>query len=160
MKTPVALVALLMGCVSVFGADSDVHVFTHAVTNGPAGSVYREDVFTRDGRTNLVRVLKRNSQSVMWVYRFYHAGQLVGNFVVFPEESIFNTEASPYCMSLKYGPAGELRSAKIGDKQGLLLDEFYYTNGVFAPVLGPLRQVGLMKPKFAPAADPSKPEGH
>ncbi len=149
MKTRISLLTLLMGSMSIF-AHADVQVFSNGQTNAQTGSFYVKDVFTRDGQTNLVRVLKKNSESTMWVYRFYHAGQLVGNFVVFPEESTFNTEASPYCMSLKYGPAGELWSARIGDKQGLLLDEFSYINGVFAPVQGPLRQNGLMKPNFAP----------
>ncbi len=159
MKTLLGLLALLGGCLFMFGADTDVHMFTSAETNGQTGTFYVKAVFTRDGQTNLVRIQKKNSQSIVWVYQFYHTGQLVGSFVVFPEESTFSTEASPYCMSLKYGPAGELRSAKIGDEHGLLLDEFSFTNGVFAPVQGPLRQIGLMKPKFPPAADPLKRNG-
>jgi hypothetical protein len=62
---------------------------------------------------------------------------------------VFNSEAGLYCTSLKYGPAGEIRSVRIGDQQGVLLDEFTFTNGNFCPIEGPLRQNGLMKPKFA-----------
>jgi hypothetical protein len=68
--------------------------------------------------------------------------------VSIPGESVFNSEAGLYCTSLKYGPGGEILSARIGDQRGVILDEFVFTNGCFRPIEGPLRQNGLMKPKF------------
>jgi hypothetical protein len=46
-------------------------------------------------------------------------------------------------MGLKYGPAGEIQSVRVGDKQGVMLDEFAYTNRTFLPVAGPLRLQGM-----------------
>ena len=144
------LIIFLLGCASALGAETDIRVITTTGTNAEIALTFTEDVFTRDGQTNLIRVTKIKDRAVLRIYRFYYAGQLVGNFVAFPKESTFNTEVGLYCMSLKYGPSGEIRSARIGDQAGMLLDEFSYTNGVFAPVEGPLRRSGLMKPKFAP----------
>lgn len=141
------LIISLLACASVLGAETDLRVISTAQTNAEK-IVVAKDTFTRDGQTNLIRITKIAGGAVLRICHFYHAGQVVGNFVELPEESTFNTEASPFCMSLKYGPAGEIRSARIGDKEGRLLDEFTYANGVFSPVAGPLRQNGLMKPKF------------
>ena len=88
-----------------------------------------------------------------WVYHFYHAGQLVANFVADSTSSRFNTEASPYCVSLRYSQSGWIESAAIGTKDGVYLDEFSYSNGVFAPIPGPIVRDGLMKPKFSDQAD-------
>jgi hypothetical protein len=145
MKT---IITLLLSCASVLATDTDIRVVSTSRTNIEAAAGTRKDIFTRGGQTNLVSLTRMNSDGVVRICRFYHAGQLVGNFVALPEESIFNTEAGPYCMSLKYGPAGEIRSARIGDKQGVLLDEFIFTNGNFCPIEGPLRQNVSMKPKF------------
>ena len=103
-------------------------------------------MFTRDGRTNLVRILKIVPQQG-WaeVCRFYHDGEVVGTFVIHDGETSFGTEAGIYCTTVEYGPGGEILAAKIGDKRGLLLDKFVYTNGTFCPVGGPLRVQG-MKP--------------
>jgi hypothetical protein len=125
---------LLLACASVFGAESDIRIYSTTGTNAEMAIAYTKDAFTRDGETNLIRIIKTGPSGVLRIHRFYHAGQVVGNFVAFAQESTFNTEATPYCMSLKYGPSGEIRSATIGDREGVLLDEFAYTNGVFSPV--------------------------
>lgn len=131
------IIILLLSYASVLASEGDIHVFSLAHTNSE-NSFYTKDEFTRDGQTNLIRILKVNREGWSRIFRFYHAGQLVGNFVAMGNsvdgESIFNTEAGLYCMSLKYGPAGEIRSARIGDKNGVLLDEFSYSKGVFLPV--------------------------
>lgn len=153
-KSMKSLITLLLACAPLFGAETDLRVFSTAGTNA-VGS-YAKDVFTRGGQTNLMRVKEVGPKGVIWIHRFYHAGQLVGNFVSFVDkESTFNTEATSYCMSLRYGPTGEILSAKIGDRNGRLLDAFSYTNGVFTPVDRALiereHDVGpLMKPKFSP----------
>jgi hypothetical protein len=140
-----AILLFLFCCSSVFAEEGEIRVFSIAHTNAN-NWIYNKDEFTRDGRTNLVSILKVVPQQG-WarVCRFYHDGEVVGNFVVHDGEMTFNTEAGIYCMSLKYGPAGEILAAKVGDKQGVLLDEFVYTNGTFCPIAGPFRVQG-MKP--------------
>ena len=143
------IITLLFSCALTWAAETDLRVVSTSGTNADSTVVWTKDVFMRDGQTNLVRTTKVTPYGGMQVARFYHAGHLVGNFVSFPlKESQFNSEAGLYCMSLQYGPAGEIRSAKIGDQQGMLLDEFIFTNGNFCPIKGPLRQNGLMKTKF------------
>jgi hypothetical protein len=134
-------------CLSIFADEGKIRVFSIAHTNAD-NSVYTRDEFTRDGRTNLVRFLRIvPQQGWIQVCRFYYDSEVVGNFVVQEGESVFNTEPGTNCMSLKYGPAGEILAARIGDKNGQLLDEFVYTNGTFSPVAGTLK-TGGMKPKF------------
>jgi hypothetical protein len=146
-----AILPFLFYCSSVFADEGEIRVFSIAHTNAD-NWVYNKDEFTRDGRTNLVRILKIVPQQG-WarVCRFYHDGEVVGNFVVREGETVFNTEAGLYCVSLKYGAAGEILSARIGNKQGVILDEFAYTNSTFLPVAGPLKPQG-MKPMFGDEA--------
>jgi len=152
------LIIFLLSCTSLIGAENDVRVFTTSTTNAENGLVYTKDVFTRNGQTNLVRVTKIVAGKISRIYRFWHAGQVVGNYLAFPEGGAFNTESGPYCMSLKFEPSGEILSVRLGDKDGLLLDEFRCTNGVISPIDGPLRKVGLMKPKFAEDQEPQQVE--
>jgi hypothetical protein len=142
-----AVLLFVFCCSSVLADEGEIHVFSIAHTNANK-EIYNKDEFTRDGRTNLVRILRIvPRQGWMRICRFYHAGEVVGNFVVQEGETIFNTEAGTNCMSLKYGVGGEILSAMIGNQQGVLLDEFAYTNGTFSPIAGPLRHQG-MKPLF------------
>ena len=141
-----AIIAFSLCCASVLADEGDIRVFSVAHTNS-ADIVYAKDEFTRGGQTNLVRIFKMSRQDWFRVCFFYHAGEVVGTYFVDQGKRIFNTEAGIYCTSVNYGPAGEIRSAMIGDKQGRLLDEFAYTNGTFSPVAGPLR-FRAMKPRF------------
>jgi hypothetical protein len=141
-----AIIAFLLCCASVLADEGDIRVFSVAHTNS-ADIVYAKDEFTRDGQTNLVRIFRMNRQDWFRVCRFYHAGEVVGNYFVDQGKTIFNTEAGIYCMGLSFGPAGEILSARIGNARGMLLDEFTFTNGTFSPVSGPLR-VQMMKPRF------------
>ena len=150
MKT---FIVLMLLCVSALGAEADTHVLTLTKTNAEAGWVCTRDVFTRDGQTNLIRITNVRAGQVWWVYHFFHAGQLVASFVADSTSSRFNTEVSPYCVSLRYSQSGRIESAAIGTKDGVYLDEFSYSNGVFAPVPGPIVRDGLMKPNFADQAD-------
>ncbi len=150
MKT---FIILMLLCVSALGAETDIHVFTLTKTNAEARWFSTRDVFTRDGQTNLIRFTNVTKGQVWWVHHFYHAGQLVANFVADSTSSRFNTEVSPYCVSLSYSESGRIKSAAIGTKEGVYLDEFSYSNNVFAPVPGPIVRDGGMKPKFADWAD-------
>jgi hypothetical protein len=129
------LIALLLSCAPVFGADTDILVVTTVRTN-ESGSVSSKDVFTRAGQTNLVRNTSTKSGAVrIRVHRFYYRGSLVGDFVAMPESSGFTTEAgSPYSVSFEFDASHKPKSAVIGTKNGVILDAFGYTNGLFSPV--------------------------
>jgi len=154
-----AVALFLLSCASVFAQTGELRVYRTAHTND-AQSVYVRDAFTRDGQTNLVRVLKITPEGWSRIFHFYSGGQVVGSFVSWGDsgfsESTFNTEAGPHCMSLNCGAGGEMRSARIGDSKGVLLDQFSYTNGTFTPVeesvIDRANAKGEhMKPKFSPA---------
>jgi hypothetical protein len=146
------LILLLTG-LRVLAGETDIRVTRTAQTNAENASVYVKEVFTRGGETNLVQITKKRPEGTTRICHFYHAGQLVGNFVADPNSSVFNTEAGPYCLSLRFSLSEEIESVRIGSKVGALLDEFHYSKGAFSPVEGPLTQSGLMKPNFGPQAD-------
>jgi hypothetical protein len=131
-----AFIVLALSCASVLGADMGIRVVTTTKTNTETASVYIKDVFTRDGLTNLVRNTKLKAGAVqIRIHRFYHGGQLVGDFVATADSSGFTSEAgSPYSVSFEFWPSREVRSAVIGTKDGVVLDAFTCTNGIFSPV--------------------------
>src|ERR1041384_1740109 len=126
----------LLSCASVLGAYGSIQVVSTARTNAQTASVTTKDVFTRDGQTNLVRDAKTKAGVVqIRIHRFYHGGSLVGNFVAMPDSSGCMTEAaSPYAMSFEFDESQNVRSAVIGTKDGVVLDFFRCTNGIFVPV--------------------------
>ena len=124
-----------LSCASVLGADTGIRLVTSAKTNAETATISTKDIFIRDGRTNLVRSSKTKAGVVqLRMHRFYHAGILVGNFVAMPESSGVTTEAgSPYSMSFEFDASHRPKSAVIGTKDGVVLDAFTCTNGVFTP---------------------------
>lgn len=131
-----AFIVFLLSCSSVFGADGDIQVVTIAKTNAETVSITTKDFYTRDGQTNLVRHTKTKAGVVqIRIHRFYHAGSLVGDYVAMRDSCGFTTEAGiPYSVSLECDAARNPKSVVIGTKDGLILDGFSYTNGVFFPV--------------------------
>jgi len=145
------LMLMLVYSPAVFAGDIGLTIVSVLQTNAQTGRVYGREVFTRNGQTNLIRITKgETAANTSRIYHFYHAGRLVANFISGPNQSasVFNTEAGPYCVSLRFGPSGEIQSARIGDRDGVLLDEFIYANGLFSPLEGPLILDGRMKPQF------------
>jgi len=128
-------IVFLLSCATVLGADTGIRVVTTVRTN-ESGSVTTKDVFTRDGQTNLVRNTSTKSGAVrIRVHRFYYQGSLVGDFVMMPDSSGFTTEAgSPYSVSFEFDASHTPKSAVIGTKEGVIVDAFTCTNGVFSPV--------------------------
>ena len=92
--------------------------------------------YARDAQTNLVRHTKTKAGIVqIRIHRFYHAGSLVGDYVAMRDSSGFTTEAgTPYSVSLECDASRNPKSVVIGAKDGVILDAFSYTNGVFSPV--------------------------
>ena len=127
MKT---LILLILVCGPVFGADTGIQVVTTAKTNAETASIYSRDVFTRNGQTNLVRTTKTKSGKLqIRIQTFYHEGMLIGDYVVMTDSSGFTTEAgTPYSVSFEFWPSKE-----IGTKDGVVLDAFTCTNGLFFP---------------------------
>ena len=81
------LIAFVLLCAPVFGADSGVKVVSTTKNNPETGSTDTEDVFTRDGKTNLVRgTLTKAGKLEIRTHRFYHDGSLVGVFTAIPNE--------------------------------------------------------------------------
>ena len=130
-----AFIILILSCVSVLGADTGIRVVTTTKTNADTASIYTRDVFTRDGQTNLVRRSKTTTGVVqIRIYRFYHDGVHVGDYVTMRDSSGFTTEANcPYSVSFEFSRSKELASAVIGSKDGAILDAFSCTNGLLCP---------------------------
>ena len=131
-----AFIVFLLSCASVLGADGGIQVFTSAKTNAETASITTKEFYTRDGQTNLVRHTKTKAGVVqIRIHRFYHGGALVGDYVAMPDSSGLTTEAgTPYSVSLECDASRNPKSLVIGTKDGVILDAFSYTNGVFSPV--------------------------
>jgi hypothetical protein len=131
-----AFIVFLLSCASVFGAAGNIRVVTSAKTNAGTASITTKDFYTRDGQTNLVRHTKTKAGIVqIRIHRFYYAGSLVGDYVAMPDSSGFTTEAgTPYSVSLESDASRNPRAVVIGTKDGVIVDAFSYTNGVFSPV--------------------------
>ena len=129
-----AFIVFLVSCVPVFGADAGFQVFTSVKTN--AETVTTKEFYTRDGQTNLVRQTRTKAGVVqIRVHRFYHAGALVGDYVAMPDSSGLATEAgTPYSVSLECDASHTPMAVVLGTRDGIILDAFSYTNGVFSPV--------------------------
>ena len=150
-------IALILSCASVLGADTGIHLVTTAKTNADTASISTKDIFTRNGQTNLVRSTKTKAGAVqIRIHRFYHAGMSVGDFVAMPDSSGLTTEAgSAYSVSFEFDASHKPKSAVIGTKDGVVLDAFTCTNGVFSPADSAVIQkanalFGDMKPMFDP----------
>jgi hypothetical protein len=129
------ILTLSLSCISMLAANTnDICVLVTTRTN-PSGSISTKEVFTRGGQTNLVRNTSTKSGLVqIRVHRFYYRGLRVGEFVAMPESSGFTAAAgSPYSVGVEFGPTKEVKSAVIGTKDGVILDAFMATNGVFYP---------------------------
>jgi hypothetical protein len=60
---------------------------------------------------------------------------LVGSFVAMPDSSGFTAEAGmPFSVSFMFDASKNVKSAVIGTKDGVVLDLFLCTNGIFTPV--------------------------
>ncbi len=131
-----AFIVLILSCVWLIAADGDIRVYTAAKTNAETASISTKEFFTRDGQTNLVRHTQTKAGVVrIRVHRFYHAGTLVGDFIDMPDSSGFSSEAgTAYSLNLECDASRNPKSVAISTKDGVILDAFAYTNGVFSPV--------------------------
>jgi hypothetical protein len=131
MRAVLVLVAL---CVWMPSARSnEVHV-VHTCRTNESGSISTREIFTRAGRTNLVRLTTAKDGAVqIQVHRFYHDGAHVGDYVVMKDSSGFTTEGGcPYSVAIEFWPSKDVRSVVFGTN-GIVIDAFMATNGVFCP---------------------------
>jgi hypothetical protein len=131
MKT---FIALILSCVSAFAADTNIQFFATAKTNAETASIYTTEVFCRDSQTNLVRYSKiKNGKVQFRIQKFFHNGVVIGDYVAM-KTSGFNIEAGiPYSVSFEFWPSKDVRSVVIGTRDGVILDAFTCTNGLFLP---------------------------
>ena len=134
-----AFIIFVLSCASVLGGDTGIQVVSTVKTNAETGRVYLTDVFTRGGQTNLVRRTNTKAGVVqIRMHRFYHRGVLIGDYIATTDSSGFTTEAgTPYSVSFEFWPSKEVRMAVIGTKDGVIVDAFACTNGMFSPVESP-----------------------
>ena len=158
-------IVLILSCASIFGADTSVCVVTTTNTGADKASIYTRDVFTRDGQTNLVRTTKTKAGKLqIRIQKFYHSGVLIGDYVAWKDSSGFITEAGiPYSVSFEFWPSKDVRSAVIGTKDGVILDAFTCTNGVFSPadssVIAKVNGITQdLQPLFSPAHVTNTPQ--
>lgn len=150
-------IVFLVSCASVLGADGGIQVVSTAKTNAETASISTRDLFTRDGQTNLIRTTKIKGGKVEGrIHKFYHAGVWIGDYAAIRDSSGFTLEAGcPYSVTFEFWPSKEVRSVVIGTKDGVALEAFSYTNGVFSPMESSVIRkandlMGDMKPMFDP----------
>jgi len=134
MKT---FIMLVLSCASVLGADTGIRVVTTSTTNAASASIiHTQDIFTRDGQTNLIRITNTKDGAVqIQIHHFYCDGHWVGNFETIPDSSAsVSGPGSDYSLSFIFGPSKDVKAAVIGTKGGVVVDAFTCTNGVFIPV--------------------------
>ena len=129
-----AVLILALSSASVFAADRTLQQFSFVKTN--ADLVFIEEVFTRNGETNLVRdTLMRRGILESRTHKFYQGGLLIGEHWSFPDSAGFITEANlPYTMILRSSPSNNVSFAYICSPDRIVIDYFMATNGVFYPV--------------------------
>lgn len=129
----VLIIVLLLSCVTLFGAETGIQAITTVRTN-KSGTLDTREVFKREGQTNLVRTTTTKAGIVQFrVQRFYHRGSPIADYVSKPDSSGFTTEEScPYSVTLQLGPSNEVSSLVFGTN-GMTVDAFLATNGVFYP---------------------------
>ena len=129
-------ILFIFSCASVLGADTGIRVVTTSKANAEMASISTQDVFTRDGLTNLVRNPKTKAGVVqIRIHRFYHSGTLVGMLTATLDSCSTTSEAGcPFALGFEYGPSNQLKYAAIVSQDGILVDAFSCTNGVLFPV--------------------------
>ena len=132
------LIAFILSCASVFGAETGIQLFTTTETNAATASIYTTDVFTRDGQTNLVRETTTQAGVIQLQFQtFYHDGTRLATFCVNPAFSQFyNEPGARYSVCMNLNPSNEVQDVTIGTygTNRLTVDAFICTNGYFYPI--------------------------
>jgi hypothetical protein len=130
-------IIFLLSGLSVLGANSGISVVTIATTNAAMMRIDTKDVFTRNGKTNLVRrTSTKAGEQCVCAHFFYYDGVLVGNYIRTAGSSGFANEAgSKYALSFDFESSNSIiRNVVISTKDGTVLDAFSCTNGIIWPL--------------------------
>jgi len=117
----------------------DVQVATTAETNLESKTVTATDTFTRNGKTNLVRVVKLQEAAMKGgIQKIYHDNLLLGTILVDKDGNVLeiSTEPNPkYSLSFDLWHSDKrLIGVSILDTNFSLIDGFNCTNGILIPV--------------------------
>ena len=132
-------IALFLSCASVMGADSGIVVASTTHYEGVNNSVvYKLDVFTRDGQTNLVCDTRTTKDGTLLfrIQSFYHDGLKLGYSLTTatPERQDFVAEASsPYSVCFRSWSEHDAGLVFVNAKDGSYVDIFTGTDGVYYP---------------------------
>jgi hypothetical protein len=133
MKT---LIALLLSCTPLLGADTDMQVTSTLQTNAEKNLILAREVFTRAGQTNLTCVtIFRAGKFEVRQQEIYHGGIQLVSIAQAPDLSLtIRTSAnSPYSVIFGYRSSNELRTIGIWTTNNVLVDSFKCKGGVISP---------------------------
>jgi hypothetical protein len=99
-------------------------------------------VFKRGGETNLVRkTVTKNGVVKQRMHYFYHDSVYVGFYYTGPIGSGFESQQNtPYRIGLDFDKLGKVQYVGIIETNGNQTEEFVYTNGLFLPDDGLLKE--------------------
>ena len=126
---------LFLSCASLSGADTDIQIVTTTKTNATSDIILTQTVFMRDGQTNLIRdTMSTRGKVTGQNHKFYHDGYFVGEIKSMADFSVFTGASDcPYLLEGFYRTNGGVWQADIRTKEGIVLDHFIVTNGIFWP---------------------------
>ena len=128
-------IALLLPCMSLLGADTDMLVTTTFQTNAEENVVYSREVFTRAGQTNLLCVtMFKAGKFEVRAQQIYHEGAQLASIATAPDQVTITTTAnSPYQVIFDYRPSHALRTITIWTTNGMVVDAFNCKDGILSP---------------------------
>jgi hypothetical protein len=133
------IVVCILFCLSVLAADTnDIRVVNLKHKIMPEDSLATVEVFTRGGKTNLVRNTHTKDGVILFRSQsFYHNGASVGGYMYEIANGtntvISSTPGAPYSLGFVLDSSNKPRSAQIRATNLMMLDWFLCTNGVFYP---------------------------
>jgi hypothetical protein len=135
-------IILLLSCMPLFAADTDIQITTTSQTNAEKNLVMTQEVFTRAGQTNLVRrtMYKAGSLEVRQ-QQIYHGGVRLAAITTGPSIFFIKTaDGFPYSVSFDYLASNDFRMVGIWTTNETLVDAFNYKDGILSPVESSLIQ--------------------
>ena len=136
---------ILFGVSAFANETNEIQLITIVTTNVETGdivAVVTNEVFMRNGETNLIRRTRVSGISHSVIQKFYHNDLWLGYYVqriLVVNKSALKTGSIDFKPSLPYeldfglGASNEMKMAYISDTNGVLVDAFTCTNGIFVP---------------------------
>lgn len=131
-----AIIGCLLCCLSVFAADTnEIRVFTKTVGKDGAGNLITSEEFTRNGQTNLIRIIGvKDGVTNSIAHNFYHQGVYLGRYSRGSGYTFINTAVgAPYVLAFVLDSSNQVRAASVMATNYVILDSFTCTNGIFYP---------------------------